>query len=78
MTTKELKEFHFYVRGFGVQVDCAPVTAKDEERAVKEALKQCKRFELPGWVLVSRESGDSYPVAKFTAVEDGRKKECRL
>lgn len=61
----EIKEFHFRVEGNGVKVACAPVEARTEERAFKEALKQCKRFTLPGWLLVCEESGASMPVAQF-------------
>lgn len=62
---KELKQYTFRVRGHGHDIPGVQVEAESEQKAVKEALKACKPFSLPGWELFCVETGTSQAIAEF-------------
>jgi hypothetical protein len=62
---RELKEFHFQLLGDGRVIDAAPVMAESEEKAFREAHKQCRRLSLPGWSLRCIDTGTAQPAAIF-------------
>lgn len=66
----EMREFTFRLRGHGQDVPAGQFMAVDEEKAFAKAWKACKRFELPGWVLVCAETGTALPVVKLTGYRD--------
>ena len=65
MTTakRELKDFHFRLKGHGQDIDAGTYRTEKEEQAFREALKNCKRFEMPGWSLHCTDTGTSQSVA---------------
>jgi hypothetical protein len=62
---RELKEFHFQLLGDGRVIDAAPVMAENEEKAFREARRQCRRLSLPGWSLRCTDTGTAQPAALF-------------
>ncbi len=63
MTKHETKDWHFRLEGRGQNIDAGTYRAEKEEQAFREALKNCKRFELPGWTLICTETGTRQNVA---------------
>lgn len=61
----DMSKFDFHVEGHGMRVACSVVEARDERGAFRAALRQCKRFELPGWMLVCDTTGNSIPVVEL-------------
>lgn len=65
MKEKETKRYTFRVRGHGHDIPGVSVDADSETKAIREALKACKPFNLPGWNLVCVETGTTQPVVEF-------------
>lgn len=61
----ELKRFTFDLIGDGQKVFCGEFNVPDLERGVNEARKLCKRLTLPGWELLCRETGSTFPAVQF-------------
>jgi hypothetical protein len=70
LKTPEARSYTFRLRGHGQDVPAGTFMAVDEQKAFNKALKACKRFELPGWVLFCIETSTALPVVKLTGYRD--------
>ncbi len=71
-TKRESKDYQFRLQGNGQDIDAGTYRAEKEEQAFREALKNCKRFELPGWTLICTDTNTRQNVA-LAFDEDGKK-----
>lgn len=70
LKSPESREYTFRLQGHGQDLPAGTFNATDENAAFKKALKNCKRFELPGWVLHCVETKTTLPVVTLTGYRD--------
>ncbi len=70
LKSPEMRNYTFRLRGHGQDIPAGEFMAQDEEKAFAKALKACKRFELPGWIMFCIETQTALPVVKLSGYRD--------